>query len=1305
MKKIKKLTVGLLACMLATSTAVSSYGNVNGTGDGEVNGTSTPEIAGSFHAYHVNQGTRMTIVNAEGIAVSNSVDFVNYFPEDIATGIGLSSEDINYMWSNYKENTGSDRNVPKKYIQYLGGCKTDIVYALSIPCLLDKSTATEQEKALDANKHGLMTITRKNNDYTRKGSFIGNFAFQKSKMYTYSLLEKMLNRDAEKLGYTNPMDGSTGTFSYTTSTGEQRTVSKRFKPPIIEGTTSTGASGLLTTGEEMKKQLMAPVEYINSNGEKVSSNMIERIVELNGYDVNGRGNKISNNLVRVFEYIDPKLESQYDELHENNAGSKMSTVFKANNLKLLIEPISWMVGGVSSPTDPRPDRQGVGMEMSFNTPYVVYGTVTNAYQYIAKQFNIYCERMGLYKDKPSMDDWSTWIDWTNAKGIGFSWEWGLHTKGYRIENDEIALGLTSFNPETQNTLQNLLRNYLSLGYGVMVTTLDELGVGTPTWDSQTYPESNYQPAPAPDKSSIQSEGDDYKKATYPDGTVKDKNFNIVKFYGTKDSSGNYTYTDNYTRQQTLHTINLNDEPAYKVDDYFTSSQFKKPSSKTDSYDDFKSTLPKGEFNGTESGQIVVTPESTTNTLYMRLIEDNSVGEGDADVKIPLYENEISKQVSLSAISDPVSLKVTNTLPSVPSDIDGSRHKEQFRPEGEQGWKAWYNYHNPSLSGADSELIAKTAPFEIVYSGLSSGTRTASRGGTMSVPQDFNAKFSIWRGMDKPTIADYKPEESGNVKSELKALGLPESNTPQYSRGRTGQLTDISGVITGMFNSQFEVNKSESKLNIDTEQRTRDGYWDEWECSDEDCSGHEEWEWYDWTSWSHYSTEHGTENTTTLAKMLVNVYYYLGATNLGTKQATDDLGLEFRIPTKTMGGGTELDRVFSGKGTAVATSKPIVFYPYTQMRYNTTQNSDWKNVYTLSNFESVIHNTDYVDLAYSKKNRNSLELNSTQWSTHARSIKAVGKDNALPGGALHNLSTPDKNNTQIALRIFQTVTPDSLEPVLKSGYEYYNSLSARARRDDLVSQVTESLSNLTIEQHIVEGITKDIKELGKGTIVKSTGNQKVFKNTTSTDSKYFFKFAKTQADGGALNIKKSDDITEAVYRASSSIDGTVKIYKDNAEILSLSKAEDITKILSNPELKELDDKTKFFTNFLLAIDRNAGSDDSGQKWYNEALDTLELHVYTQVFTIGFTEPFSTRSSVLDPKLIGYQESKSDLYNYEDESKVRSSVYLTSDRPTNQTSLGVLAKWGDNNINILIPRLSYVFQSKIFYIPNATVHDLN
>lgn len=1321
--------------------------DANGQGGENISGPSTVKDVMRWHIMWANQGFRVYMIDKDGVLASNTVDFVNYRPWDFKAGQAQNKEtafDLPSAVKQYWDTTGMyESNKPKNRMVFMGGVKSDDTFTINTISLTPDGEITSTNQS---NNVGVTYY----NPYTKK--------VEQGKMYTisdlYWTLYASLITYYPDFDFASRLNGIGNVYEYIDPKDKLPKFHYTKIVAPLEGDLN-GVPGLTSTGSAMINFLSSPI-YTDEERYKNDQTIIAQyLAGLKLHKVDGLGRTIDENKEDLFYFLNPEYQKQfkkkYDDLPDREKAFALIEVMRENNIVIGIEPISWQVPGITSSVLGAPYKNKLGVFWS--SDYIVYGSPSKVAYYMISDWEAKMmvdwtrHKLGntspVYKYDKQSKDYAEWdkeikernagkfrflpYDYMKDKQMVLEYQWGNMTAaGYTLSKD---YAFSKYVMEKyQNNEKGMVtfadgKKYLFhpsdlwaltavgryVGFSVMYLSVNPtIDPVTDTWDTTTYPSTNYEPGPSPQTTNpdgtfpsvYPSEGEKYKTAKYEesDEKSKDHNFNIVKFYATKNPDGSYDYISNFTRKETLHKIILNDEPGYKVDNWFTSPEFKEPESDTDSYDEFKENLKPGEQSGKTSGRIEVKPESADKTLYMRLVSEDEpdINTDNYSNIIPLYENEVSKQTSLSSVLPSANLKITNTLPSVPNDIKGSRYKEQYRSEGSQGWKAWYNYHNPSLTGADSDLIGKPAPFETQYTGLASGTRTVKRASITSVPQSFNSKFSIWRGMDRPTLVAYKPEDTENHKSELKVLGLPEGTTPQSSRGKTGQPTDISGIIQKSFTSQFEVDDSNSKYNIETEYRIRDGYWG--------GKNGNRWKWYPWTSWSHYSTDYGTTNPTSLATLLTKVYYYLGKPNTGDKQSSDNNSLEFKILTKTMGGGTE-ERVFNGKGTAIQTSQAITLYPYTQMKYNTTQNSAWKNVYTLSNYLSTIHNTDFVDLAYSKKNTNSLELNSTQWSTHSRSIKAVGKDNALPGGALHNLSTPDENNTQVALRIFQTVTPDTIQPALQSGYDYYNSGAAQARRDDLINQVTESLSNLSVVQYVNEGITKDLKQLIGGVMVQSSGNQQVFKNTTSTDSKYFFKFAKTQADGGAINIKKSDDITETTYSISSFINGDVKVYKNGAEMLGISKTEDINKILSNPELKELDEKTKFFTNFLLAIDRNVGSDGSGQKWYNEAIDSLELHVYTQIFTLGFKEPFSTRSSVLDPKLIGQQDSKSDLYNYDDNSKVRSSVYLTYSKPTNQTQDGVFATWGESNTAIILPRLPYLFQSKIFYIPNATVQDLN
>ena len=101
--------------------------------------------------------------------------------------------------------------------------------------------------------------------------------------------------------------------------------------------------------------------------------------------------------------------------------------------------------------------------------------------------------------------------------------------------------------------------------------------GTSTFDEVNYSSSSpngYRPEKSEDKSN--------------EGGLEAQN-NIVKFYSTKEND-NYVYECNFTRQNTVSNIVIEDEPdgGYKVDSWYTSDIFKEPVNDTDSYDEWKS---------------------------------------------------------------------------------------------------------------------------------------------------------------------------------------------------------------------------------------------------------------------------------------------------------------------------------------------------------------------------------------------------------------------------------------------------------------------------------------------------------------------------------------------------------------------------------------------------------------------------------------------------------------------------------------------------------------------------------------------
>lgn len=94
-KKVKKIyslfiIISLISlCLFGTVYAdeTSLEGNTN-SGGSETAGND-PAYAHKFMAYPENQGYRVSIVDKSGYRVTNSVDIVNYVPNDLLTGKGI----------------------------------------------------------------------------------------------------------------------------------------------------------------------------------------------------------------------------------------------------------------------------------------------------------------------------------------------------------------------------------------------------------------------------------------------------------------------------------------------------------------------------------------------------------------------------------------------------------------------------------------------------------------------------------------------------------------------------------------------------------------------------------------------------------------------------------------------------------------------------------------------------------------------------------------------------------------------------------------------------------------------------------------------------------------------------------------------------------------------------------------------------------------------------------------------------------------------------------------------------------------
>lgn len=587
--KIKRAITGLLAGLMLVSSPLTSLAEgVNGTGSGEVSTPSTPEIVGSFWKIHANQGWRITVVNQYGVAVSTSLDVVKYFPEKVQDIFGKSGEDTQMLWNNYKNNSGSNRGVPKTKINYIGGAKTDLWYTYS-HCDIGGTPAS----------NGIYSNYRLDGDYSSQDTPSDNVEITPARMVTYELLQTLMNISAQNNGATLLVNGQNSTAEYTAANGEKRTISTKFLSPLEEGVTSSGAAKLTGTGEMFKNQLMSPVTYTDGN----IITLVEFMLNTNIVDMDGRGNKKSNETVPMMTYVDPKLQSEYESLKAQGDTSAFTTVFKNNQLRLIIEPIHWCYVPVINPTDPRPDHRGTLFQSSWCTSEMIYGPISKVLYYVMEQYYKTFADVDGY-NLPSGMSWSQYADWARIHGMGVDWDWDMADEAYMLASDQLDLGLTKYDNSSQDTLWHKLNYHNNLGYGVMVTSLTEQE-GTSTFDEKTYG-TDYSEGPSEDKSK--------------DGGNEAQN-NIVKFYAKK-TGNDYTYKSNYTREKTVGTIVIEDEliGGYSVDSWFSSPTYKKPVAQTDSYDDTKNSI-ENKQSGTDTGTVTL---NQGETLYVRLIESPKV---------------------------------------------------------------------------------------------------------------------------------------------------------------------------------------------------------------------------------------------------------------------------------------------------------------------------------------------------------------------------------------------------------------------------------------------------------------------------------------------------------------------------------------------------------------------------------------------------------------------------------------------------------------------------------------------------------
>lgn len=595
----------------------------------------------------------------------------------------------------------------------------------------------------------------------------------------------------------------------------------------------------------------------------------------------------------------------------------------------------------------------------------------------------------------------------------------------------------------------------------------------------------------------------------------------------------------------------------------------------------------------------------------------------------------------------------------------------------------------------------------------------------------NADFILYRDRNQDLVTLY-PGKNASTKGELSRMGITaESYTPATHRiGSTG---------SGKFYATYQTNFAH----------------------DSDYDNELSWTWRD----SRGCTASGTWNSTEVEGKRVSdlnatysntnnteFRYELGQTNTASAAPSETIDQTF---TNVFANNTDVTVAQDGK---------LDFYPYIKMKLNNKSNNASDVYVTSTNLSSMPAYTKIEaglwkgnsvdsDSANGNNPTPNVNLTSTQWSTHKSSLEFISdndiddKNVVLPGGAIFDVDmkrtsaqwtgepgdTPT-TSTKLGYRIWQTCVPDELASALAPGSNAPTVSEAKNQVTAFDESVKNSVANYGLVQAVAKGITPYngyLKNFVGDSAYQYAYNGASWMNITlSEDTKYYLKLVAPNSGDGKLDtsvsnfgIHKGGLVTQIEYKVAADTDGNVTVYRNNTPIKTINKTQGVEVLLADAEIKRVDDATKAVTNFVAALDRNLGYDRQNATWYNEAFDGITVLYSYLSYDIGLgdgstgvisgeVKSVPVRTAVQDTFLSGVLENRADLYNFksDSENKVRSSMILTGEYTDGGVSypsgnLGALATKNGTTMQITLPNMETFAFSKMWYIPNANVTDLN